>query len=400
MVDERPAMTTSTLGTPATLGTGGSATETGVHRGLEGVVAATTRLCDLDGVRGRLAYRGYDIAELAGHVRFEEVVWLLWHGELPQTAEREALGAELVGGATLPPSVLKALKLLPRTVHPMRVLQGGIALLGGLDPDGDDGSPEANGRKAIRLVAQTAALTAAFHRIRQGRRPLLPRPGLSHAANFLYMLAGRKPRAVQVRAFDAALVLYAEHELNASTFTARVVASTLADMHAAVSAAIGALKGPLHGGAGEAVMRTLEEIGSPDQADAFTQRALAEKRRLMGFGHRVYKSGDPRARILRTLAAKACQQSGQGIWFDIAVKLHEAVSREKGLIPNVDFYSAPLFAALGIPVDLFVPVIAVSRIGGWTAHLLEQYADNRLIRPRAEYVGPDHRPLPRGSARG
>jgi citrate synthase len=380
--------------------TTGPAAEAGLIRGLEGVVAATTRLCDLDGARGRLAYQGYDIDDLAGHVRFEEVVWLLWHGELPRAAELDVLGGELVAAATLPPTVVKALKVLPRTMHPMRVLQSGIALLGGLDPDADDGSPEANARKATRLVAQTASLTAAFHRIRQGRRPLPPRPGLSHAANFLYMLAGRKPRAVQIRAFDAALVLYAEHELNASTFTARVVASTLADMHSAVSAALGALKGPLHGGAGEAVMRTLEEIGAPDQADAFTRTALAEKRRLMGFGHRVYKAGDPRARILRTLAAKACQQSGQGIWFDIAVKLHEAVSREKGLLPNVDFYSAPLFAALGIPVDLFVPVVAVSRIAGWTAHLLEQSADNRLIRPRAEYVGPERRPVPRTGDRG
>ena len=380
--------------------TTGHAAEAGLIRGLEGVVAATTRLCDLDGAQGRLAYQGYDIDDLAGHVRFEEVVWLLWHGALPGTSELAALDGELAAAATLPPTVVKALKLLPRTMHPMRVLQGGIALLGGLDPDADDGSPEANARKATRLVAQTAALTAAFHRIRQGRRPLPPRPGLAHGANFLYMLAGRKPKAVQIRAFDAALVLYAEHELNASTFTARVVASTLADMHSAVAAAVGALKGPLHGGAGEAVMRTLEEIGRPDQVDAFTRTALAEKRRLMGFGHRVYKAGDPRARILRALAAKACQQSGQRIWFDIAVKLHEAVSREKGLLPNVDFYSAPLFAALGIPVDLFVPVIAVSRIAGWTAHLLEQYADNRLIRPRAEYVGPARRPVPRRGDRG
>ena len=382
--DESPRLTT----TPPGSGDGRPI------RGLEGVVAATTKLCDLDGARGRLAYQGYDIDDLAGRVRFEEVVWLLWHGELPDPTQLELFRRDLFEASTLPPTVVKALRLLPREMHPMRVLQAGLALLGGLDADAEDGAPEANRRKATRLVAQTAALTAAHHRIRQGRRPVAPRAGVPHAANFLYMLAGRRPRAVQLRAFDAALVLYAEHELNASTFTARVVGSTLADMHSAVSAAVGALKGPLHGGAGEAVMRTLEEIGTPDQVDTFTRRALAEKRRLMGFGHRVYKSGDPRARILRTLAAKACQQSGQAIWFDIAVKLHEAVQREKGLIPNVDFYSAPLFAALGIPVDLFVPVIAVSRIAGWTAHLLEQYADNRLIRPRAEYVGPGRRPLP------
>ena len=368
-----------------------SGTDSGLIRGLEGVVAANTRLCDLDGANGRLAYQGYAIEDLARHASFEEVLWLLWHGELPGQADLAALRKELVDAAPLPPEVLRILKLLPRTMHPMRVLQTGVALLGGLDPDAEDDSPSANRRKATRLAARVSSLTTAFHRIRIGRRPIAPRPDLSHAANFLYTLSGRKPRAVPVRAFDAALVLYAEHELNASTFTARVVASTLSDMHSAVSAAIGALKGPLHGGAGEAVMRTLEEIGQPDNADTFARQALAEKRRLMGFGHRVYKAGDPRAKILRTLAAKACRNSTEAVWFEIALKLHEAVNREKGLIPNVDFYSAPLFKALGVPVDLFVPVIAVSRIAGWTANLLEQYQDNRLIRPRAEYVGPAQR---------
>ena len=374
--------------------------ESGLIRGLEGVVAATTRLCDLDGVNGRLAYRGYGIEDLARHAAFEEVVWLLWHGDLPRETELESFRKELTDAAALPSEVVKALKLLPKTMHPMRVLQTGVALLGGLDPDAEDSSPDANRRKATRLVAQVSSLTTAFHRIRSGRRPIAPRAGLSHAANFLYTLSGRKPRVVPVRAFDAALVLYAEHELNASTFTARVVASTLSDMHSAVSAAIGALKGSLHGGAGEAVMRTLEEIGQPEQADAFTRQALAEKRRLMGFGHRVYKAGDPRAKILRALAAKACRNSAEPVWYEIAIKLHEAVNREKGLIPNVDFYSAPLFKALGIPIDLFVPVIAVSRIAGWTANLMEQYADNRLIRPRADYIGLGAREFRPLAARG
>jgi citrate synthase len=369
-------------------------------RGLEGVVAATTRLCDLDGVNGRLAYQGYAIEDLARHASFEEVVWLLWHGDLPGAGDLAAFRKELIEAAPLPAEAVKVLKLLPKTMHPMRVLQMGVALLGGLDPDAEDSSPEANRRKATRLVARVSSLTTAFHRIRIGRRPIAPRPDLSHAANFLYMLSGRKPRVVPVRAFDAALVLYAEHELNASTFTARVVASTLADMHSAVSAAVGALKGPLHGGAGEAVMHTLEEIGQPDNADAFTRQALAEKRRLMGFGHRVYKAGDPRAKILRALAAKACRNSSEAVWYETAIKLHEAVNREKGLIPNVDFYSAPLFKALGIPIDLFVPVIAVSRIAGWTANLMEQYQDNRLIRPRADYVGPSARELRPLAARG
>jgi 2-methylcitrate synthase len=375
-------------------------TESGLIRGLEGVVAATTRLCDLDGVNGRLAYQGYAIEDLARHASFEEVTWLLWHGELPGETDLAAFRKELIEAAPLPPEAVKVLKLLPKTMHPIRVLQIGVALLGGLDLDAEDSSPEANRRKATRLVARVSSLTTAFHRIRIGRRPIAPRPDLSHAANFLYMLSGRKPRVVPARAFDAALVLYAEHELNASTFTARVVASTLSDAHSAVSAAIGALKGPLHGGAGEAVMRTLEEIGQPDNADAFTRRALAEKRRLMGFGHRVYKAGDPRAKILRTLAAKACRNSSEAVWYETAIKLHEAVNREKGLIPNVDFYSAPLFKALGIPVDLFVPVIAVSRIAGWMANLLEQYHDNRLIRPRADYVGPGPREFRPLSARG
>jgi citrate synthase len=375
-------------------------TEGGLIRGLEGVVAATTRLCDLDGVNGRLAYQGYAIEDLARHASFEEAVWLLWQGELPREADLATFRKELAEAAPLPPDAVKALKLLPKTMHPMRVLQMGVALLGGLDPDAEDNSPDANRRKATRLVARVSSLTTAFHRIRNGRRPIAPRPDLSHAANFLYTLSGRKPRVVPTRAFDAALVLYAEHELNASTFTARVVASTLSDMHSAVSAAIGALKGSLHGGAGEAVMKTLEEIGQPENADAFTRQALADKRRLMGFGHRVYKAGDPRAKILRTLAAKACRNSAEPVWFETALKLHEAVNREKGLIPNVDFYSAPLFKALGIPVDLFVPVIAVSRIAGWTANLLEQYQDNRLIRPRADYTGPAARGFRPLSERG
>jgi citrate synthase len=373
------------------------AADASLLRGLEGVVATTTRLCDLDGAGGRLAYHGYDIDDLARHATFEEVVWLLWHGELPGLAALDGFRRELAEARPLAPLMLRTLKLLPKDMHPMRALQLAIALAGALDPDSEDVSHDADRRKAARLVSQMATLTAAFHRIRQGKRPVTPRADLGHAASFLHMLAGRKPKTREVRAFDAALVLYAEHELNASTFTARTIASTLSDMHSAVCGALGALKGPLHGGAGEAVMRTLEEIAAPEAAAAFTDRALADKRRLMGFGHRVYKAGDPRARILRALAERACRRSGEGVWFDIAVRLHDAVKRAKGLIPNVDFYSAPLFRALGVPVDLFVPVIAVSRIAGWTAHILEQHADNRLIRPRAQYTGParrEFRPLP------
>ncbi len=294
-------------------------------RGLEGVVAAETRLCDLDGKNGRLAYGGYDIDELAQQATFEEVAYLLWHGELPTRVQLDRFQMELA--------------------------------------------------------------VCAHHRVRSGQAPVPPAPGLSLAANFLYMLTGARPTAVTTRAFDACLTLYAEHELNASTFTTRVIAATLSDMHSAVAGGVGALKGTLHGGAGEAVMRTLLEVGRLDNVDAFVDRAMGEKRRLMGFGHRVYTAGDPRAAILKGMAEEACRQSGQALWYDLAVKLHAKVQATKRLIPNVDFYSAPLFYSIGIPVDLFTPVIATSRIAGWTANLLEQYDDNRLIRPRADYKG-------------
>ena len=273
----------------------------------------------------------------------------------------------------------------------MRALQLSVAALGIFDTDRTDNSHEANLRKAVRLTAQLASAICAHHRVRSGKDPVPPAKDLGHAANFLTMLTGQRPSDVNARAFDASLVLYAEHEMNASTFTTRVISSTLSDMHSAVAGGVGALKGPLHGGAGEAVMLTLQEIGRIEQVGPFVEQALKAKRRLMGFGHRVYRAGDPRAAILRTLAQDACRQSGQGAWFDMAVKVHEHVNKAKGLIPNVDFYSAPLFYALGIPVDLFTPVIAASRIAGWTAHILEQHADNRLIRPRGAYTGPERR---------
>ncbi len=369
------------------------AAEGALIKGLEGVVAAESALCDLDGAGGQLAYRGYDIAELAGRATFEEVLYLLWHGELPARARLEALAGELAAARPLADALVSAYRLLPKDVDPMRALQLSVAALGMFDPDGADNSHEANLRKAVRLTAQLATAVCAHHRVRSGVDPVPPAKDLGHAANFLYMLTGRRPSDVNARAFDASLVLYAEHELNASTFTTRVVSSTLSDMHSAVAGGVGALKGPLHGGAGGAVMLTLQEIGRIERVGSFVDQALKAKRRLMGFGHRVYKAGDPRAALLRTLAEEACRLSGQGIWFDMAVKLHEHVQKAKGLIPNVDFYSAPLFYALGIPVDLFTPVIAVSRIGGWTSHILEQHADNRLIRPRGAYTGPGRRPF-------
>lgn len=356
-------------------------------RGLEGVVAAETRLCDLDGKNGRLAYGGYDIDELARKATFEEVCYLLWHGELPTRVQLDRFQVELAAVRTIPDELVRMYGLMPRDTDPMRVLQASVAVLGMHDPDATDNSRPANLRKAIRLTSQFATAICAHHRVRSGKPPVAPAPELSLAANFLYMLTGSKPTAVTTRAFDASLTLYAEHELNASTFTTRVIAATLSDMHSAVAGGVGALKGTLHGGAGEAVMRTLLEVARLDNVDAFVDRALAEKRRLMGFGHRVYTAGDPRAAILKGMAEEACRQSGQALWYDLAVALHAKINAAKRLIPNVDFYSAPLFYSIGIPVDLFTPVIATARIAGWTANLLEQYDDNRLIRPRADYKG-------------
>jgi citrate synthase len=363
----------------------------GLIKGLEGVVAAESALCDLDGANGRLAYRGYDIADLARQATFEEVAYLLWRGELPSRVQLDGFSAELVAVRPLPDALLSAFRLLPKKADPMRALQMTAAVLGTFDPDAADNSHEANLRKALRLTSQLATAVCAHHRIRLGKEPVPPSKDLDHAANFLFMLTGERPSPVNVRAFNASLILYAEHEMNASTFTTRVVASTLSDMHSAVAGGIGAIKGPLHGGAGEAVMLTLKEIERIENVDAFVETALAQKRRLMGFGHRVYRAGDPRAAILRGLAEDACRQSGQEMWFQMAVRLFEKVNRVKGLIPNVDFYSAPLWYSIGIPVDLFTPVIVAGRIAGWTAHLLEQYQDNRLIRPRGQYTGPGRR---------
>ena len=360
-------------------------------RGLEGVVAAETKLCDLDGTNGRLAYGGYDIADLARQATFEEVCYLLWRGALPSRGQYDQLVISLVAARDIPRELVQVFKLMPKDTDPNRPLQAAVAMLGEFDPDANDNSPAANHRKAIRLTAQLATAVSAHHRVRSGQDPVPPAPDLSHAANFLYMLTGTRAAAAAVKAFDASLTLYAEHELNASTFTTRVITSTNSDMHSAVAGGVGALKGPLHGGAGEAVMRTLIEIGEVANVDAFTQKALAEKRRLMGFGHRVYTGGDPRAAILKGMAEEACKQSGQFKWYAMAVALNDRINAAKKLIPNVDFYSAPLFYSLGIPVDVFTPVIASSRIAGWTANIIEQHADNRLIRPRGDYVGPKRR---------
>jgi len=365
----------------------------GLVRGLEGVIAAPTAICDLDGVSGTLAYGGYDIAELAREATFEEVVYLLWHGQLPTRGQLDALAADLGANRAIPGQLVESMRLYPRPVNSMAALRAAVGQLGLYDPESEQLSPEALRRIALRLTAQMPTIVAAGQRIQEGKEPVAPRSELGHAANFLYMLSGRPASPEHVRAMDVSLILYAEHEMNASSFAARVAASTLSDMYSAVVAGIATIKGPLHGGAGEAVMRDLQEIGSVDNVEPFTVRALAAKRRFMGFGHRVYKNGDPRATILAGMADEATAKQGDRKWYEMSIKLHEVVHREKGLHPNVDFYSASLFDALGIPAELNVPIITIARVAGWTAQLFEQYADNRIFRPRAAYVGPMRRPV-------
>jgi citrate synthase len=366
----------------------------GLIRGLEGVIAAPTAICELDGINGRLSYGGYDIADLAEHATFEEVVYLLWHGELPTPAQLESLSADLAANRAIPDALIGSMRLYPKPAVSMAALRAAVGQLGLYDTEAEDVSPEAIRRIAVRLTAQMPTIVAANQRIQDGQEPIAPRRDLSHAANFLYMLSGNQADARDVKAMDVSLILYAEHEMNASSFAARVTASTLSDFYSAATAGVATIKGPLHGGAGEAVMHTLEEIGEPANVESFTMRELAAKRRFMGFGHRVYKNGDPRATILRGMAEEATRRHGETKWYDMSVKLHEVVHREKKLHPNVDFYSASLFKALGIPAELNVPIITIARIAGWSAQLFEQYADNRIFRPRAAYVGPTQRSYP------
>lgn len=360
---------------------------TQVARGLEGVVVARSSVSFVDGKLGRLVYQGYDVRELAERSGFEEVSFLLWHGRLPTSRELEALKEQLVQSRPLPQGVVEVLRRLPAR-SPMAVLQAAVATLGLFDPEADDNTREANLRKAVRLTARLASVVAAFDRLRRGLSLVEPDPELDHAANFLYMLTGERPDATRARVMDVALILHADHEFNASCFAGRVTASTLSDMYSSVAAAVGALKGPLHGGANEQVMRLLQEIGDPGRAAEVVRAKLAAKERIPGFGHRVYKTWDPRALILKRYSEELGRITGDDRWYRISVAVEQAVRAEKDLYPNVDFYSASVYHSLGIPTDLFTPIFAVSRIAGWTAHLLEQYADNRLIRPRAEYSGP------------
>jgi citrate synthase len=360
--------------------------------GLEDVTATSSAICYLDGDRGVLAYCGYDIHDLATGATFEEVCYLLWHRRLPTRAELGDLQSQLAAGRALPEPVLRLMRQLP-AVDGMDALRTLASALAHYDAESNDGSAQAQYRKAVRLTSQIATIVATWGRLQAGGGSIHPDPVLGHAANFLYMLTGERPNAVAVRAFDVALILHADHELNASTFAARVAAATLTDIYSAMVAAIGTLKGPLHGGANADVMRLLLEIGENaggERVDAVIRDKLARKEKVPGFGHRVYRTEDPRATHLRQTSRDLGKRAGSTAWFDMSQRIEALVKAEKKLNPNVDFYSASTYYALGIPIDLYTPIFAVSRVSGWTAHVLEQYANNRLIRPRADYVGPEY----------
>ena len=366
--------------------------ETKAKGGLEDVVAATSAICYLDGDRGVLAYCGYDIHDLASRATFEEVCYLLWHRRLPNRAELGDVASQLAAARPLPEPILRLMRSLPST-DGMDALRTLASALGHYDRDAGDQSPAANYRKAVRLTAQIGSLVATWGRLASGGGPIDPDPALGHAANFLYMLTGQRPSALATRAFDIALVLHADHELNASTFAGRVAAATLSDIHSATVAAIGTLKGPLHGGANADVMRMLLEIGdqaTPARVEEYIKAKLAKKEKIPGFGHRVYRTEDPRATHLRRMSRELGERAGNPRWSEISQRIEAIVKAEKNLNANVDFYSASTYYTLGIPIDLFTPVFAVSRISGWTAHILEQYANNRLIRPRTDYIGPTY----------
>ena len=367
-------------------------TEAKPKAGLEDVVAASSAICYLDGDRGVLAYYGYDIHDLARGASFEEVCYLLWHGRLPNRAELGDLQSQLAAARPLPEAILRLMKQLPAS-DGMDTLRTLTSALGQYDPEANDNSAQANYRKAVRLTARIASLVATYGRMKNGGGPIDPDPALGHAANFLYMLTGNRPTALSTRAFDIALVLHADHELNASTFAARVAAATLTDLYSAIVGAIGTLKGPLHGGANADVMRLLIEIGpeaTPERVDEAIRGKLARKVKIPGFGHRVYRTEDPRATHLRRMSKELGEKAGNTRWFEMSRRIETLVTGEKKLYPNVDFYSASTYYTLGVEIDLFTPIFAVSRISGWTAHCLEQYANNRLIRPRTDYIGPPY----------
>jgi citrate synthase len=359
-----------------------------VNRGLEDVIAAESSICKVDGEKGRLIYRGYDIDDLAQNSTYEEVVYLLWFGRLPVKEELETLRKELGANRGLPKELVDEMKRWPKHAVPMEVLRSATSMLSMWDADAGENDRSANIRKATRLTAQLPTIVAYWDCIREGRELVEPKPEHTTAASFLYLLhSGKEPDEVAVKSLDMALILHAEHELNASTFAARVAAGTLSDMHSAVTAAIGTLKGPLHGGANQEVIKMLLEIGEVANVEPYVKKMFADKKKLMGFGHRVYKVQDPRAFHLRKMSEELCQGANQTKWYEMSTIIERLAKEEKKLNCNVDFYSASVYHVLGIPRDLFTPIFAISRISGWTAHILEQLQDNRLIRPEAEYTG-------------
>jgi citrate synthase len=367
-----------------------SATGTGkgAHpAGLEGVVACDSAICAVDGERGMLSYCGYDIHDLADHSTFEETIALLWNGDLPSRAQLDELTRQLVEARPLPGPVMDLLHAFPKDARPMHVLRTAVSALGMYDPEAEEKSMESNRRKAVRLTAQIPTIVAAYHRIRNGKEPVAPTGENSTARNFLTMLHDDAPTETAEKALDIAFILHADHELNASTFTARVVAATLADFYGATTSAVASLAGPLHGGANEEVVKTLDEVGNPDRAVSYVHEQLAAHKKISGFGHRVYKAEDPRATHLREMARQVCEESGHETMFLTLRAMEDTMLRERNIHSNVDFYSGTVYRALGIPDDLFTSVFAISRMSGWAAHILEQYGNNRIIRPRAEYTG-------------
>lgn len=359
-----------------------------VAAGLRGVIAASSSIGDVNGEKGELIYQGVNIHDLATKSTFEEVVFLLWNGRLPKRAELDELRKNLGASYDIPQWVRGPIEHFPKDAEPMDTLRTAVSSLVFFDKESRDLSRPASIRVATRLTARFATVVAAIDRARNGKPAVKPRPDLNIATNFLYMLKGEMPDEFDAHVLDVALILQADHELNASTFTTRVVAGTLADMYSCVVAGLGALSGPLHGGANTAVMKMLLEIGSVDKVENYIKDALAKKKKIMGFGHAVYRTEDPRATHLRRLSKEMGERKGDTKWYEMTARVEEVMKREKGLLPNVDAYSASTYYMMGIPLDLYTPIFAISRISGWTAHILEQYADNKLIRPRAEYVGP------------
>jgi len=360
--------------------------------GLEGVIAGESEICYIDGYQGVLSYRGYNIHTLAENASFEEVIFLLWNGWLPKQAELDALRRDLAAARGLPAQVVDFLRANPKT-NTMDLLRTAVSMLSLADAEAQDMSSESNRRKAVRLMSKTADIVTSYDRLRKGLPLIEGDPGLGFSANFLYTLTGERPDDVMEHAFDVAMILHADHELNASTFAARVTAATLSDIYSSITSAIGALKGPLHGGANQDVIRFLLTLSDEDEAAQHVSNTLARKVKIAGFGHRVYRTEDPRATHLRVLSEELGKRTGQEKLYRMSKRMEETVKREKGLNPNVDFYSASTYYSLGIPDDLFTPVFAVSRMSGWTAHVMEQYLNNRLIRPRADYKGkPDGQP--------